>query len=216
LFLTVLNTSINKSLVAKTLESFQNRDYTYIASVANIVILVTISAALLLSLFAPEIISLIAPVQYYDAWTIIPSLSFYFVVQMYYYRTCGVLFYIEKATKYVTFTTVFSLAINIILNYIFIQAMGMFGAALATFISIIVVNYLVIYISNKYIKINFTHAKIHAYIIFSYILANINFFVKINLLFKILLFLLFLLLAFYFERKNYLIKNEIKRIGVLS
>ena len=71
----------------------------------------------MLSLFSPEIVNLIAPDEYKNAYLVISILSFYFVVQMYYFMTSSVLFYIEKATKFVSIATITSFILNIILNY---------------------------------------------------------------------------------------------------
>jgi O-antigen/teichoic acid export membrane protein len=212
IILSIINTSINKSLVPKTLESFKSKNYSYLINLATITILITILFSILLSLFGPELILLIAPILYKDSWTVIPFLSFYFVFQMYYYRIAGILFFKEEATKYISLTTLISLILNIILNYTFIKAWGIKGAAIASLISMAIVNYIVIYISSKYIKISFAHYKIHFYIIVGFIISNINFIYYFQILEKIIIFFLTICFYLFMEYKNPLLNNLIKKV----
>jgi len=208
--------SINTAMVAPTLRAFKERDYKYLTELANISVISISIIAVFLSLFSSNIISLISSKSYYTAHIVIPILSFYFVVQMYYYRIVGVLFYDTKATKFVPIATGLSLILNFSLNYFFIKFWGIIGAAIATLVSIIVVNYIVIFIANRYIKVGFEHFKIHFIIIFSFAVANISFFIDINLLIKLLLFILVCLVLLYCKRNNsllFFIFHKVRRVA---
>ena len=209
--LSIVTTSINKSLVPKTLESFKSNDHSYIINVSSIVILITILFAILLSLFGPELISLIAPIEYKNSWTVIPFLSFFFVFQMYYYRTAGVLFFKTEATKYVSLTTLLSLILNIILNYFFIKYWGIIGAAIASLLSMMIINYIVILIANHYIKIDFPHFRIHLHIIIGFLISNLNFITTFSILEKSLIYIASIIFLFVLERRNYLLINFIQK-----
>ena len=199
--------SINTAMVAPTLKAFKEQDYKYLIDLANISIIVISLIAVFLSLFSDNIITLISTKSYYTAHVVIPILSFYFVIQMYYYRVVGVLFYDTKATKFVPIATGLSLILNFAFNYFFIKFWGILGAAIATLVSMIVVNYIVIFIANRYIKVGFHHLKIHFIILYTFLVSNINFIIHINIFFKILLFIVSCFILLYIERKNTLLMN---------
>lgn len=198
--LSLFAVSINTSMVPNILKAYADKNYIYLKNLANITIIFMTIIALILSLFSPEIIYLIAPKEYENAKLIIPILSFYAVVQMYYFMTTGVLFYEKKATKFVAVATVTSLLLNFIFNYLFIKIWGIKGAAMATLLSIIVVNYFVIFISSKYIIVGFEHKKIHFIIISGFIIANYCY--NLNILIKIIVLNIMFFLFLYIEKNN--------------
>ena len=91
---------------------------------------------LLLMAFAPEIVAVFAPSEYYDAIYVIPpvTMSVYFIFVYYFFVTFE--FYYEK-TKYITIATLSSAALNIVLNYIFIYFFGYYAAGYTTLICFI-------------------------------------------------------------------------------
>jgi len=202
IIISIFAVSLNRALTPSILNAFKNKNYTYLISLSNITISFIIVIALFLSLFSSEIINMISPLSYNKAKYIIPILTTYYVFQMYYFIVVGVLFYVEKATRYVAVATLTSLGLNFIFNYFFIQLWGIEGAAFATLLSMIIVNYIVIFIANKFIRIKFEHFKIHFLIIVSFIFGNLSNIVNIDFIIKLILFLIFILLILYLERDN--------------
>jgi O-antigen/teichoic acid export membrane protein len=196
---------IDNSLTPNILKAYKDKNYPYLKNLANITIIFVTIIALGLSLFSPEIIYLIAPKEYENAKLIIPILSFYAVVQMYYFMTSGVLFYEKKATKFVAVATVTSLLLNFIFNYFFIKFFGVKGAAIATLLSIIIVNYFSIFIGNKFIKVGFEHKKIHFVIISGFLVANYCY--DFHILTKIIALSILLFIFLYIEKNNILFKS---------
>ena len=88
---------------------------------------------LLLIAFAPEVVAIFAPRDYYDAVYVIPpvAMSVYFIFVYYFFVTFE--FYYEK-TKYITIATLSSAALNILLNYICIRIFGYHAAGYTTLI----------------------------------------------------------------------------------
>lgn len=89
-----------------------------------------------LSVFAKDIIMIMVPVEFWDAYKIIPpiclcyiifSLENYFVQPMLILKKTERLFYVNIATA----------IINISMNYLLISAFGIYGAILATFLSLV-------------------------------------------------------------------------------
>ena len=208
----ILNVLFNRAFTPNILKAFKDKNYIYLKNLASINILFISTTGLFFSLFSENIICLIAPKEYEKAFVVINILSFYFIYQMYYFMTVGVLFYVEKATKFIPFITTLSLFLNLIFNYFFIKLFGIMGAALATSLSMMIVNYIVIFIADKYIKVGFEHLKIHFFIIFSLSVGNSIFIFKFNIFIKSLLFIFTLILFLYMERKNFLLKQFLKKV----
>lgn len=90
-------------------------------------------ANLVLIMFAPEIIKIFAPVEYYESINLIPpiAMSVYFTFS--YDVFCKFEFYYEKS-KTIAMITFIGAALNIVLNYIFISIFGYAAAAYTTLI----------------------------------------------------------------------------------
>lgn len=86
---------------------------------------------LLLIAFAPEIVAVFAPVEYYDAIWIIPpvAMSVYFMFS--YDLFAKFEFYYEK-THYIPFASGVGAILNVILNYYFIDMFGYYAAGYTT------------------------------------------------------------------------------------
>ena len=85
-------------------------------------------------LLTPEVFHIYAREDYWSGTTVIPL----FVASYYINFLCTfpVNFeYYHKQTKVVAVVTIFSSLVNVVLNYFFIKAIGMHGAALATVLS---------------------------------------------------------------------------------
>ena len=86
---------------------------------------------MLLIIFAPDLVRLFAPIEYYDAiWTIPPvAMSVYFIFS--YSLFAGFEFYYKK-TKMIMVASVVAALMNIVLNYIFINLFGYIAAGYTT------------------------------------------------------------------------------------
>lgn len=106
---------------------------------------------LFLIAFAPEIVAIFAPADYYDAIYVIPpvSMSVYFIFIYYFFVTFE--FYYEK-TKYITIATLASAALNILLNYIFIKIFGYYAAGYTTLVCFILYAGFHYILMNKLVK----------------------------------------------------------------
>jgi len=206
----IFSIAINRAATPSILKAYKDRNYQYLINLANISIIFIALMTLFVSLFSYEIINLISPQSYHKASNIIPILGFYYVVQMYYFMTVGVLFYKKEATKYVAVATLLSLSLNFIFNYFFIKWWGIQGAAVATLLSIVIVNYIVIFIANRYIVVGFEHKKIHFIIISGFLIANINSLFLLGILLKLVIFFGYMFAILFLERNNPLL-DKIKR-----
>ena len=105
-------------------------------------------------LATPEVVQVIARDEYWIGIKIIPIVCLYIYMIFLYSFSVNFELY-AKNSKYIALGTFFAAVANIVLNYFLIPHWGMYGAAIATFVSYFLM-FLFHYISaNYFIKINF-------------------------------------------------------------
>ena len=129
--MTLLTTSITQTITPWLYSKIKEKDYRAISNIVYPILIIVAVANLILIGFAPELVQIFAPSEYYEAiWTIPPiAMSVYFIFS---YGVFSVFeFYYEK-TSYVTIATGIGAGLNIILNYIFIKIFGYHAAGYTT------------------------------------------------------------------------------------
>jgi len=177
-------------------EKMKEKDEKAIIKTSEYAIVVYGFIAMCISLFAKDVIYIMLPDKYMDAWIVIPFISFAYVFHGVYYFFVNPLFYNRKGTKFVAVGTFASAIFNCILNYILIPKYDILGASVASLIANVLASLLILYISSKIEKINFNFVKMYsiAFIflgvsLISYLGTNINiykfFFIKVLILITI-------------------------------
>lgn len=115
-------------------------------SVTGLTLLVAILNFILI-LLAPEAVKIFAPIEYYEAIYIIPSVSAS-VYLTYLFNLFANIEYYYSETKFVTFASIISAIANILLNFIFIKRYGYIAAGYTTLVSY------VLYALGHYIFMN--------------------------------------------------------------
>ena len=116
---------------------------------------------LFFSLYAPEIIKVISKqnMQYWNAWKIVPVLSFSMLFSM--LRDVAYTgLNITKKTRVIALLVLTAAVLNIILNLIFIPVWGFYGASVATAISQVIYFIAVYIIAQKYYSVPYEINKI--------------------------------------------------------
>ena len=158
MIMTMFNTALLQTIepwIYRKLKENKIKDLAHVAYPCFILIaLVNIA----LIIFAPEVIAIFAPVQYKDAIWCIPAvtLSVFFTFLYTFFATFE--FYYEK-TSYIAIATVGGAALNIILNYIFINLFGYIAAAYTTLFSYILYAVLHYHFMRKICKEFLDNAK---------------------------------------------------------
>ncbi len=166
-----------------------------------------------LSLFINNIVtfkifgrSLIAA-SYWGGLPIVPVILLgYLFNGIYVVFTAGI--YIKEKSIYVPFITGLGALVNIVVNFALIPSMGMMGAAFATLASYLVIAAGFFIITQKFYKINYEYWKISKIFFLIFIIGGIFYGLMFsgNLLFiyKIILFIIFLLTItfFVFDKKE--------------
>ncbi|MFO7888723.1 MAG: oligosaccharide flippase family protein [bacterium] len=177
------------------------------------VFLLTLSS-LALSLFSREIIVIFAQrITYHGAYRIIPLISLSIIfLGIKYNLSLG--FHYTKKTKYNAYIISFGAVVNIITNIFFIPLWGIYGAALATIISVILIDIIFYFVSQRYYYVPYEIGKIFKLIItgigiflVSLFFNNFSFYVRIVI--KLLLTISFPFILYVW---NFYEPIELKRL----
>jgi len=171
-----------------------------------------------LSIFSREIVLLTSGKEsYYLAQNIIPIIA----IAQYLYGLSNILDYgiaISKKTKFILYTGLTALIINIALNYFTISIWGIFAAAYSKLITYLIFIFLIYTISSKTIKIKVEFKRLFVLCFVMIILLVMRNFLEISLLkeiilsklLTIILLLSFLVFGFTNKKEKMLIFSFIK------
>ncbi len=175
---------------------------------------VLVLASLGISLFSNEVIELFSKNSDYNiAYTIVPFISLAFIFKgVQYVYSLGLHF--AKKTKYNAYIVLCAAIINFIINILLIPRYGIYGAAVATIISWILMSTAFYKISYKYYKVKYEIKKVILLIstgvilyVVSLLFNDFPFYTKI--IFKSILIFIFPLLMWIF---NFYEKSELEII----
>ena len=171
---------------------------------------------LIISLFSEEIIFLMAPSEYSSGSIVITLLSILY--GSFFFSKQNQLIFAKK-TWLISILTLFGISLNVLINYIFVYRWGFIGVAWGTMLSGLISGFISYVYSQKSYRIKW---ELYTYIIFIYFVVSslawiflmyFNVSYEIKIMFKLILFLGFILIGFYtkiISYQNYLlIKNLI-------
>lgn len=134
MIMTMFNNALLQTIEPWIYKKLRDKKISEISRVAYPCFILIAGVNLLLILFAPEVIAIFAPAEYYEAIWVVPSvaLSVFFMFLYSFFATFE--FYYEK-TNYVAMATVGGAVLNIVLNYFFIKKFGYLAAGYTTLFS---------------------------------------------------------------------------------
>ncbi len=103
-----------------------------IARVATLWTAAMVFIAVGISAFSWEVVHVMTPVAYHDAWKVVPIITLAFLFQGMYFMSVAPLFYNKKFTRYVPVGSLTGAGINVLGNFVLIPHYGMMGAAWTT------------------------------------------------------------------------------------
>lgn len=124
-------TAINFSLVPWTYQRLKAGENMEIAKKTNVILICVGGILCILMLFAPEVMRIMAPRQYYEAIYLIPPLAAGIFFNYLYQLFSRIELYHEK-TRMMMVGSITCAVLNLILNYIFIKGYGYMAAAYTT------------------------------------------------------------------------------------
>lgn len=203
--------SIEASYAPWIYQKLENKNDKAIRKRANQIILFFAFCTVTSALFAPEIIRILAPSNYYSGIYIIPSVAcgvFFTAVYSLYMR---VELYFKK-NKFTMFASVIAAIINLVLNYIFIPKFGMYAAGYTTLICYIVLAVLH-YLNLKRLKLSYMYDNKRIAVISISILVSsviISYIYKYNMIRYVTIVILFICAIIKRKEIIKIIKNKEK------
>ena len=144
-------TSLNSSLVPFTYERCKRKDYRAIEKTIEPLWYCFAIVCFLLMVFAPEVMSMLAPEEYKAGMYVIPPVIGGVFFQALYYSFANINYYYKK-TKYVMYASLIAAIVNIILNYLLIPIYGFVIAGYTTLVSYMIQAAIDYYAMQKVIK----------------------------------------------------------------
>ena len=121
--------------------------------------MILVFGALGVSLFSREILLVFAQKpEFYDAYKIVPLITIAFIFKGIQYMFLLGFHYVKK-TKYVAYIVTVALFVNIGLNFMLIPKLGIWGAALTTVISSLLISVISYYVSQKFYPVKYEIGK---------------------------------------------------------
>jgi len=136
----------------KTAKQVYSRAFTYF-------VLVSILAALALSVLSREALSIMATSAFHDAYKVIPLIAVSYVLYGC-FQILGVGFGLMAKTRYSALIVAVAAISNLGLNYLLIPDYGMMGAAWATFISYLALAALGFVVSRRFYAVNYEWGRV--------------------------------------------------------
>lgn len=128
--------AINASFVPHLFQNIDKETHN-LKEISNMLMVAYAAIAVLLTYFAPEIVKILATNEYYKAIYIMPPIAAGVFFTSYANLYSNIAVY-HKKTKYVMYPAIIAAGSNLILNYIFIRAVGYMAAAYTTLFSYVV------------------------------------------------------------------------------
>ena len=127
----ILNQALAASYNPWLLQRLKKKMYSGIKQVVNAILLLYLSLLILIILFAPEIMKIMATVDYYDGIYVIPPVagSMFFILL---FTMFAPIEHYSLKTKFIGIASTVSALVNVLLNYIFINAFGYLAAGYTT------------------------------------------------------------------------------------
>jgi len=120
---------------------------------------VSISLALMISLFSEEIIGILTPKSYHGAVDVVIILSMFYGT-LFFGKQPQIIF--AKKTYMLTLLHMVSIALNVLINIPFIMRWGMIGAAWATLLAGLISGSILFFVSQHYYEIKWEYKKMGA------------------------------------------------------
>ncbi len=132
----IFNSSLMGTLEPTIYQAIKNQDFSKIGKTTYPMVILVAVVNVLLVAFAPEIIRIFAPTEYYAAiWIIPPVAMSVFILFLCPFFIAFELYFEKK--NYILISTITATLLNLILNFIFIQKFGYIAAGYTTLFSYI-------------------------------------------------------------------------------
>lgn len=170
-------------------------------------LLILISFAITLSLFSKELILLMSDQAYHNSYQLVFPLSMSYV----FIGMAGIVvtaINIIKKTWIITITWIITSIINLLSNYLLINAYGTYGACFATIITFLVILCLYFLFVERYYKIGFEYIKYLQILILAIFIYFFSEFIDVSIVTLIIIKIILIIGFILFLYKYFLKENE--------
>lgn len=136
----IVTQSINNALVPWQYEQLEKKKFKQLDDILFMIFMVVAGCALLFSLFAPEIMMILADEKYHEAIYAIPPVALGTLFSFMYTTFANVEFFYDQ-NKFTMYISLVGAALNVFLNYICIKLFGYIAAAYTTLFCYIIFAY---------------------------------------------------------------------------
>lgn len=206
-------------------EKLHNKENDYKQSIRDISkLLISVIGLFFLgiALFSQDYILLFLDESYFESWKYIPLIVIIFTIKTIYYFYVEVMFFYKKASNKLFIATFSGSLINILLSYLIIPILGIYGSILADAIAMLVRVSIIVYISKKYdnIGLRISDFIINAIIVSVFICLGLylsytkyEFIFSIsNFIYKIFIVIVYLIFSSLINKKQLMpILNKLKK-----
>ena len=135
--MSIFSSAINQTIQPWLYAKMKSGNVKNVPSTISMTLIIVAALNLVLIALAPEIMMIVAPVQYQEAIWIIPPLAASIVVMFYYQPFVNIEFYFEES-KLTSFASIGVALLNVVLNLYFIPIYGYLAAGYTTLFSYLV------------------------------------------------------------------------------
>ena len=207
---TIVWSSINSSLIPYTYEKCKAKEYHKISNVTMPILTAFAFISVMVIMFAPEVVAIMATADYREAIYVIPPIVGGVFFQVQYFIYANIVYY-YKRPKYVMFASVTAVVLNLVLGYVLISNFGYLAAGYSMLISYFVQAALDYVALKKVVKEKVYNMRYIGFLAAVVILISIfsNFTYELPLL-RYGIVLAIFVLAIIFRKKIVSIVKEIK------
>lgn len=127
----LVHSAINQSLIPWTYQKLNAGDVGSLGRLCSVLLAVVGACCLTLTVFAPEVMAILAPASYYEGVYVIPPVAAT-VMLMFLYNLFATIEYYHEETKAVMFASLVGAVLNIALNYVLLPSFGFVAAGYTT------------------------------------------------------------------------------------
>lgn len=133
--------AINSAIIPFMFEKLEAGEYVTLRKLINSILFLFGGIAIVMTLFAPEIVLMLTTKEYYEAIYLIPPISAGIYLTAV-YNIYGNMLMFKKKSIHIMIATIISAVINLVLNYLFVSKYGYIAAAYTTLITFLILSIL--------------------------------------------------------------------------
>ena len=182
-----------------TIHFFDEDKDSFFSEMFDLIISLFATICIFIILFIPLIFNILINSNYFEAYYNIPIYMVGFLLNII-IGFLGAIYIATKKTVEIAKTTILAAILNIIIHLILIKFIGLYAAAVSTFISYLIATIYRLIDSKKYLTINYNYKKI-ILLIFSLTISFAVYYMK-SYIISISVIIAFIPVAFYFNKNT--------------